>query len=187
LAGRKTEVGDVEDHPLDAADIVAGWDAVTAARLAPRPLMVPDHPATHRVVKRNRTVKAPPSETELLKEIRELRRNGDWQGTAEKYETLIRTHRSSSAARAALISLGELRLKKLHAPGAALALFNRYLGLNEPTLAREALLGKASALSALGRRDEVEEVLRAFLRRFPDAVQADAVRRQLRDTKNDSL
>ena len=186
-AGRKADVGALEDRPMDEADIDAGWSAVAAASLAPRPVMNTAHPALRPVVKSNRTAKSPPSETELLEEIRALRLDGNWQGTADKYETLIRIHRTSPAARAALISLGDLRLEKLHAPAAALDLFNRYLRLNEPTLAREALLGKANALFTLGRGNEATVVLREFLRRYPDAVQADAVRKRLNETRLDSF
>ncbi len=180
-AGRKTEMGSFEDRPLDAFEIETGWAQVELAALAPRPALDDtDAPGAHDR-RRDRAATTLASEAALLAEIRQLRLNGDWQGAADRYETLIRMHKGSPAARAALISLGELRLEKLNTPGAALSLFDQYLSLGEPTLLREALLDKANALKALGRDTEERDVLREFLRRYPNAVQADTVRLRLED------
>ena len=67
------------------------------------------------------------------------------------------------------VSLGDLLLDGGDA-AAALAAFDAYLGvLPSGPLATEALLGKARALSALGRATEADTIGREIARRFPDS------------------
>jgi len=67
------------------------------------------------------------------------------------------------------VSLGDLLLDGGDA-AAALVAFDAYLGvLPSGPLATEALLGKARALSALGRGTEADTIRREIARRFPDS------------------
>ena len=67
------------------------------------------------------------------------------------------------------VSLGDLLLDGGDA-AAALVAFDAYLvALPSGPLATEALLGKARALSALGRGTEADTIRREIARRFPDS------------------
>ncbi len=121
-----------------------------------------------------------PFARKLLSKAQERRAVRDWSGAAREYQTLILRYPNSAEARASLISLGQIQLEKLGHPNLALRQFDDYLfSIKKGPLAREALLGKARALKALGQREAEKKALRLFLERYPLAIQAAEVRQRL--------
>jgi hypothetical protein len=102
-----------------------------------------------------------------------------YQAAVKAYRRLIRRYPLRPEARPARVSLGRLLLGPLGRPAAALRAFERYLSRTKHgTLAQEAAYGRIQALRALGRRKQEIVALRAFIKRFPGAVQkSNAVKR----------
>jgi TolA-binding protein len=109
----------------------------------------------------------------MLAQAQSLRASRDWTAAADAYEDLIAAYPTSTEARTSLISLGELRLVRLHAPAKALECYARYLETpSKGALTEEALYGRARALRALGREDDEAAALRSFLEAYPNAFAA---------------
>jgi ferric-dicitrate binding protein FerR (iron transport regulator) len=147
--------------PVEPADVVALVDAGDGAEGAPA-----------------HEVEVDPAG--LLTRAQDLRGARDWDGAARVYRELIRRAPRSAEAASALVSLAQIELGKLGAPGKALRRFEAYLsGHPRGPLALEALYGKARALRALGRKADERAALERFLQRFPRALQAGEARRRL--------
>ena len=116
----------------------------------------------------------------MLARAQSLRAAREWAAAAGAYEDLIASYPTSIKARTSLISLGELRLLRLHSPAKALECYARYLEKSSKgSLAQEALYGKARALRALGREGDESASLRAFLDAYPDALAAPQATKRL--------
>jgi FecR protein/PEGA domain len=116
----------------------------------------------------------------LLRRAQKRRAVRDWRGAAAAYRLVLEKFGASSAARAALVALGMLRLDHLGNPAGALRSFNRYLrATRRGVLAQEAAYGRIRALSRLGRRTLELAALRSFLKDYPGALQSPLVKRRL--------
>jgi hypothetical protein len=128
-------------------------------------------------------VRPPPSPerltaAELFAEANAARRNGDDDRARSSYQKLQRLHPGSVEALVSQVSLG--RLERGRNPSRALKHFNAYLGQSSHrTLAEEALFGRASALSALGRTTEEQSTWHELLQRFPSSVYAERAKARL--------
>jgi len=118
---------------------------------------------------------AEPAPAELLSRARAQRGAGRYADAAAPYQRLVRVHPRSAAARAALVSLGELQLSRLAAPAAALRSFDAYLAAGG-SLTQEARYGRIRALQQLGRSEAAREATAAFLRDYPGSAQARSLR-----------
>jgi len=125
---------------------------------------------------------------ELLARAQSARAARDWTTAARTYQTLVQSHPRSAEARTSLVSLGSIQLEHLRRPGKALGSFEAYLArTRKGTLAQEAAFGRAGALRALGRTAREADALRAFLRDFPSAIQANRARQRLSELEANRL
>ena len=121
-----------------------------------------------------------PSLGERMAEARQLRAARQWLAAASAYEAVIADQPSSQEAAAALVALGEIRLKDLSQPEQALRSFEAYLERHpQGPLATEAAFGRLGALRELGRLTAEKAALREFLVRFPRSIQASLVSKRL--------
>lgn len=117
---------------------------------------------------------------ELLGDAQRLRGAADYRGAARTYRRLIREHGSTSIARTAQASLGQLYLGPLHSPAKALQAFRAYLrSAPSGAMAEEALRGQIDALRQLGKDKAADRASEDFLRRFPRSSYAEGIRRGL--------
>jgi TolA-binding protein len=96
------------------------------------------------------------------------RRARDLEGAIQRYRQLQSAFPRSPEARLSFVSLGDL----LFSRGAylvALQQLDGYLHSGETELLEEALLGRARALAALGRRADERAAWRLLLDRFPQS------------------
>jgi hypothetical protein len=118
---------------------------------------------------------APPPD--MLGYARSLRASGDFRRAAEVYRKIHAANPQSPSGRAALVSLGELRLSLNDAKG-ALSAFDSYLARGG-ALAQEALFGRARALRTLNRPADERAAIDRFLAAYPDAPQSRVLRSRL--------
>ena len=121
---------------------------------------------------------SPPDATAMLVRARSLFGRGAFAAAAQEYESAYEAAPTSPEGRAALVSLGDLRLSELGDPRGALSAFDAYLA-GGGVLASEAEFGRIGALRALGRHDEERTAARAFLQVHTSGPHADALRRRL--------
>ncbi len=121
---------------------------------------------------------APITPRGLLARAQALRAAGRLSDCVSVYRQLVGSFASSDEARVALISLGELELGTLGQPAQALHSFENYLQQPGP-LTREARFGRIRALKALSRKADAATAIAAFLRDYPNSVQAERLRRRL--------
>jgi tetratricopeptide (TPR) repeat protein len=115
----------------------------------------------------------------LLAEARTLRQSGRFNEAAATYARLLREHPTSSEARAATVSLGELQLSQLGDAKSALRSFDAYL--RKPgALSQEAGYGRIRALQRLGRIDDAKRAIEAYLTAYPNSPQAATLRKETR-------
>jgi len=120
---------------------------------------------------------------DLLIQAQALRSFRDWSRAAETYRNLIRQYPDSAEARSSLVSLGLIQLDHLNLPQASLESFDDYLSaFPGGSLAPEAAFGRARALGALGERNAETDALRAFIGKYPQAVQIPEARQRLLKT-----
>ncbi len=110
---------------------------------------------------------------ETFKKANQARRNGHHAEAVRLYRRLLRKEGGSSRAQIARMSLGDLLLTKFGDSRGALRQFDAYLK-RQPrgSLAEEAVVGRARALSRLGRQKEERAAWRLLLRRYPDSLHA---------------
>lgn len=117
---------------------------------------------------------AGPSAAEMLKEAQSLRAQGNATGAAAAYRRLQAQHPRSAEAHASRLSLAELMLGPLGDPAGALAAYDAYLR-GGGGLRQEARYGRILALRRLGRGSEASAAVDAFVRDYPNSVQARAL------------
>jgi TolA-binding protein len=107
------------------------------------------------------------------------RRRGNLTTAISLYDELERRFPRSEEARTSHVSLGRLLLERgLWAE--ALPELDEYLAASPAgTLAPEALVGKARALEALGRRDDARHAWERLLESYPDSVYATQARQRV--------
>jgi hypothetical protein len=120
---------------------------------------------------------APVTPRGMLAQAQALRREGKLRECADAYRQLVSGFPSSDEARVALVSLGELELGVLSQPAQALRSFETYLQQPGP-LTREARFGRIRALQMLSRKADEQVAIGAFLRDYPNSVQAERLRRR---------
>jgi TolA-binding protein len=124
---------------------------------------------------------APPPLTaaELFAKANASRSEGHARRALSLYSELQSRYPGSAEAEIAHVSLGRVMLELGQSSG-ALGQFDQYLSRkSQGPLAQEALFGKASALSRLGRLEEERRTWETLLARFPKSV--------YRDRANDRL
>ena len=150
---------------------------VEPAPLAP-PAPPPHLPRLH--------VPLPPphaSADELFADANRARRAGDVPLALRRYGELRRQFPGSREEITSRVVVGDLLLSEGPTRD-ALASFDGYLATSpNGTLAEEALVGRASALMRLGRRDEEREAWTRLLREHPDSVQGERARRRLSELR----
>ena len=137
----------------------------------------PDTPGEQLPVERAKAA-APPVVTpkSLLAKAHALRAAGKLRDCANTYRQLVGSFSGSDEARVALVSLGELELSVLGQPARALRSFETYL-LQPGPLTREARFGRIRALQMLSRKTDEQAAIAAFMRDYPNSVQAERFRR----------
>ncbi|WP_437744970.1 tetratricopeptide repeat protein [Sorangium sp. So ce1504] len=116
---------------------------------------------------------------QLFREANDARRAGRSRRAIELYRALQKGFASSPEATLSLVSLGGLLLQD-GSPAAALAQFDRYLGVaGSRPLAVEALYGRGRALRALGRAGDEAQTWRRLLREHPGSPYVEHARRRL--------
>lgn len=115
-----------------------------------------------------------------IRTARELRKIGDWQGSAATYRKVLEDFPTRPEALTVLLPLAELELDHLGRADLALRHFGQYdARLPGGPLAEEAAHGKCLALRALGRLNEERRSLEEFLKKFPASVHTRNVRARL--------
>jgi TolA-binding protein len=114
---------------------------------------------------------------ELFADANAARRRGASADAIDRYRELGRRFPGSREEVAARVLLGNLLLPG--DPGAALALFDAYLGQGSAALAEEAHLGRAQALERLGRAAEARRAWETLLERFPHSIHGARARAKL--------
>jgi len=114
----------------------------------------------------------------LFRDASAARRAGDLGRARSLYTELQSSFANSSEARVSRVSLGKLLLGAGHAEEAERQ-FRSYLALGGGDLGEEALVGRADALSRLGRSDDERRVWQELLERYPSSVYAPRARQRL--------
>jgi TolA-binding protein len=112
----------------------------------------------------------------LFSAANQARRGGDLAQAGLLYRALQQQFPRSSEAQLSRVTLGTLLLNS--DPLAALSSFDAYLRSGAQPLAAEALVGRARALRALGRRSEAQAAWQEVVARYPNSLYA----KQARDT-----
>ncbi len=168
---------DVESTQAARAADTAVAPAGSAAATSPSGVTSPARPAP--------SVSEPSSAADLLRQALELRGRGRFSEAAQVYGKLVAAHPGSQEARAALVSLGDLQLSRLHNAAAALGSFDSYLAGGDRALQQEAEYGRIRALRALGRAAEEQSAIERLLARYPSGIHADSMRSRLQSLKGD--
>jgi TolA-binding protein len=123
-----------------------------------------------------------PSSNELFAAANEARRSGDAQKSFELYTELARLHPGSREETTARVLLGRLLLDRGGDPTQALGLFTRYLEASPGgTLAEEARLGRALALTRMGQAKEERQAWQQLLAFHPNSIHAERARKRLEE------
>jgi TolA-binding protein len=121
-----------------------------------------------------------PSATEIFAAANEARRRGDPQKSFELYNELARKYPGSREETTSRVLLGRLLLDRGAEPTQALGLFTRYLDENPGgTLAEEARLGRALALTRMGSAKEERHAWQQLLAFHPNSIHAERARKRL--------
>jgi len=121
-----------------------------------------------------------PSPNELFAAANEARRRGDPQKSFELYTQLAQKYPGSREETTARVLLGRLLLDRGADPTQALGLFTRYLDESPGgTLAEEARLGRALALTRLGSAKEERQAWQQLLAFHPNSIHAERARKRL--------
>jgi TolA-binding protein len=145
------------------------------AVVAPPPPPSPPAPAAVAIRLAPRTPDSPP---ELLDEEGEARRQGDYERVVSLHRQLVARYPGSREAQVSRATVGRLLLDRGN-PADALTSFDAYLGAGSGALEEEALVGRATALERLGRRDEASRAWRDLLAAFPESPYAAHARTRL--------
>jgi hypothetical protein len=165
------------------APVVAPPAAVEPLAPAPVEPLAPPAPPPH--LPRLHVPLPPPraSADELFADANRARRAGDVALALRRYAELRRAFAGSREEITSRVVVGDLLLAEGPTRD-ALASFDSYLATSpNGTLAEEALVGRASALMRLGRRDEEREAWTRLLREHPDSVQGARARGRLAELR----
>jgi TolA-binding protein len=125
---------------------------------------------------------AGPSADDLFAAANEARRSGDAQKSFELYTQLARLHPGSREETTARVLLGRLLLDRGGDATQALGLFTRYLDASPGgTLAEEARLGRALALTRMGLAKEERQAWQQLLAFHPNSIHAERARKRLEE------
>jgi ferric-dicitrate binding protein FerR (iron transport regulator) len=128
----------------------------------------------------------PAAAGDLLRQALDLRARSRFTEAADVYRKLGALHPGSPEARAALVSLGDLQLSRLHDPAGALRSFDAYLASGDRTLEQEAEYGRIRALRTLGRTIQERDAIEHLLLGYPSGVHAEPMRARLQSLKGDA-
>lgn len=147
--------------------------------VAPAPVVVAPRPKPPEPINVPPPVLAP-SADEIFAAANEARRRGDSQKSFELYTELARRYPGSREETTSRVLLGRLLLDRGGDPTQALGLFTRYLDENPGgTLAEEARLGRALALTRLGSAKEERQAWQQLLAFHPNSIHAERARKRL--------
>jgi tetratricopeptide (TPR) repeat protein len=153
---------------------------VMSPPVAPRPVVVAARPRPVEPVNVPPPPVAAPSADDLFTAANEARRRGDPQKSLELYTQLARNYPGSREETTSRVLLGRLMLDRGGDPGHALQLFTRYLDENPGgTLAEEARLGRALALTRLGSAKDERLAWQQLLAFHPNSIHAERARKRL--------
>jgi TolA-binding protein len=159
-------VAEPEPTPVVVTPVAVAPVVATRPR-APEPLNVPPPVVL-------------PSPDELFTAANEARRRGDPQKSFELYTELARTYPGSRQETTSRVLLGRLLLDRGADATQALGLFTRYLDESPGgTLAEEARLGRALALTRLGSAKEERQAWQQLLAFHPNSIHAERARKRL--------
>jgi TolA-binding protein len=121
-----------------------------------------------------------PAADELFAAANDARRHGDAQKSFELYTQLARNYPGSREEMTARVALGRLLLDRGGEPTQALGLFTRYLDESPGgTLAEEARLGRALALTRMGSAKDERQAWQQLLAFHPNSIHAERARKRL--------
>jgi TolA-binding protein len=167
LVEEPAPVQEEEAPPVVVMPVLPKPIAVATRPRAPEPVNVPP-PAVA------------PSADDLFTAANEARRRGDPQKSFELYTQLARAYPGSREETTSRVLLGRLILDRGADPTQALGLFTRYLDENPGgTLAEEARLGRALALTRLGSPKEERLAWQQLLAFHPNSIHAERARKRL--------
>jgi hypothetical protein len=145
-----------------------------AATEAPSPPLATPAPVAPRPVPRISDMSA----SELLDAESDARRQGDYDRVVSLHRQLVSRFGGSREAQVSRATVGRLLLDRGN-PADALTSFDAYLGAGAGALEEEALIGRATALERLGRRDEASRAWGDLLAAFPETPYAAHARTRL--------
>jgi hypothetical protein len=155
---------------------------VVLTPIAPAPVVV-SRPRAPEPVNLPPPVVAPAAD-ELFAAANEARRRGDSQKSFELYTQLARIHPGSREETTSRVLLGRLLLDRGGDATQALGLFTRYLEASPGgTLAEEARLGRALALTRLGSAKEERQAWQQLLAFHPNSIHAERARKRLEELR----
>lgn len=108
---------------------------------------------------------------DLLDAESDARRQGDYERVVSLHRQLVARFPGSREAQVSRATVGRLLLDRGN-PADALSSFDAYLGSGSGALEEEAMVGRATALERLGRRDEASRAWGDLLAAFPDTPYA---------------
>lgn len=157
-------------EPNESAPIASAETAVSAP--------LPTASAIELAARPPRNVEVGETAAELFASANALRSQGKAAEAERRYLALQARYPATTEARVSLVSLARLELGSR--PALALRHFDAYLGQSaHTTLAEEALFGRASALSRLGRVEAERTAWQLLLTRFPSSVYAERAKSRL--------
>jgi TolA-binding protein len=178
-SNRAPRGGERSAAPPSAAEIHN--EATSTAPAAPQQPAPSSVPAPVSATARSHAAPAPVPQTtpaSLFRDAGAARRAGDFTRARALYAELASRFPDSTEARVSRVSLGKLLLSAGNAREAE-AVFAQYLRSGASDLREEALVGRADALSALGRSAEERRARLELVRRYPESVYANRARERI--------
>jgi len=174
-------------QPAEAPAESATAPAVPAAPIESTPVVRPQLAAPSRskmAAPINEAPPAAPAADELFAAANEARRRGDSFQSMQLYWQLQRNYPGTREETTSRVLLGRLVLDRGGDPSEALTLFTRYLDASPSgTLAEEARLGKAVALTRLGSTKEERHAWQQLLAFHPTSIHAERARKRLEELR----
>lgn len=119
-----------------------------------------------------------PTIEELLTAEKRARRAKNWADVATIYQSLIRFYPRSHESRTALVTLGQIEIRKLNRPKSALRHFNAYLK-SPGALEQEALYGKSKAFQMTQNPGNEIRTLKKLISKYPTGPISQAANKRL--------
>jgi TolA-binding protein len=121
---------------------------------------------------------AAPTAASLFAQANGARRAGDRARALRLYQVLQTRFPSSPEARLSKATVGRMMLEG-DDPEAAVDAYDGYLEDGQGAVSEEALVGRATALQRLGKKEEERATWQTLLSRYPDSIHADRARARL--------